>query len=105
MTHLRRTGQASYSVTIAAACFRLDDEPCNDPSKGWREVDPGAKLGGCRMVFESKLRLSRQEELNLIEPLEEGMNGFEMCTHPSERFDHATALFEDGYGGFISSSA
>ena len=56
-----------------ADCQRVDDGPCMD--RAWTLLDPGAALGGCRLIEER-----------------------EMCTHPTERYDHASTIFDDGYG-------
>ena len=55
------------------------DLPCEDQS--WKELDYGARRGGCRYVL-----------------------GREVCTHPSERWRHGASMFDDStmlvYGGF-----
>lgn len=60
-------------------CDRFDDHGC--AFTGWHNLDSGARLGGCEVI-----------------------DAVEFCTHPSERYDHASALFADGtlviYGGF-----
>lgn len=60
-------------------CFRFDDYGCM--SDGWRRIDPGAYIGGCRIE-----------------------SGEYICTHPNERYDHVATVFDDGvlfvYGGF-----
>ena len=52
----------------------------------WVQLDQGLKYGGCIMAF-----------------------GVELCTHPSERYNHASAMFHDrfmivygGYGPFCN---
>lgn len=61
-------------------CERWSDTGC--VNKGWRVVDPGARLAGCYVDEQ----------------------GVEWCTHPSERYDHTTAILPNGtlliYGGF-----
>lgn len=61
-------------------CERWSDTGCQ--RQGWRVVDKGARLAGC-YVDEA---------------------GLEWCSHPSERYDHTSAVFPDGtlflYGGF-----
>lgn len=54
------------------------DSSCE--SSGWINLDPGAPEGGCNIQL-----------------------GILVCTHPSERYEHAAAMFDDGllyvYGG------
>lgn len=58
---------------------RFFDQSCN--STGWELWHPGAAEGGCAIEL-----------------------GIEVCTVPSERYYHSSALFDDGclyvYGGF-----
>lgn len=60
-------------------CTRWSDTSC--AYEGWKVLNSGAILGGCEIT-----------------------GVVESCTHPTERFDHMTAMFSDGtmmvYGGF-----
>jgi hypothetical protein len=60
-------------------CLRSWESPCRD--RGWILWHPGAQQGGCGIQL-----------------------GIEVCTTPSERWNHGTATFGDGtvyvYGGF-----
>lgn len=60
-------------------CVRYDDFGCAD--QGWFVMKPNAPLGGCDII-----------------------DAVEFCTHPSERYLHGSAMFNDGtllvYGGF-----
>lgn len=60
-------------------CTRFADRECL--SQSWEILDIGAFRGGCRIVM-----------------------GRELCTHPSERWLHGAAIFDDAtmliYGGF-----
>lgn len=52
-------------------CDRYDDFEC--AFQGWIPFHRGAALGGCELI-----------------------NQLEFCTHPSERYDHASTIFSDG---------
>lgn len=54
--------------TYPLNCSRVLDGPCSDGS-GWRELIPGAPLGGCK-----------------------NFNASKTCSHPSERVGHAAAI-------------
>lgn len=60
-------------------CERYGDAEC--VQGGWKVLNPGAFRGGCKIV-----------------------QGRELCTHPSERWMHGFALFDDStalaYGGY-----
>lgn len=51
--------------------MRYDDNGC--ANQGWQLVFPEGYLGGCDII-----------------------NGIEFCTHPSERYDHGSTIFNDG---------
>jgi len=53
-------------------CVRWSDLSCRQ--EGWKVIDPGAELGGCAIN-----------------------DGVERCSHPTERLEHTSAMFDDGY--------
>ena len=59
------------SFMLCPDCARFDDFGC--AFQGWSQVHPEGYLGGCDII-----------------------NGVEFCTHPSERYDHASVIFPDG---------
>ena len=66
--------------TYDVECVREDDFPCAD-GDGWELIDIGAENGGCSI---------------------DGV-GVELCTHPSERSHHSSAVFGNDmivYGGY-----
>ena len=52
-------------------CTRWSDLSCRH--EGWKVIDPGAVLGGCAIN-----------------------DGIERCSHPTERWEHTSAMFDDG---------
>ena len=69
-------------------CDRWADLGCQSNTEGWVQVDQGAVLGGCRMIG-----LGLQSRA-----------ASEKCSHPTERYAHAMAVFGEQWvvvmGGF-----
>jgi hypothetical protein len=61
----------SFPTLVCVDCLRYDDNGC--ANTGWTVLKPLGYLGGCEII-----------------------NGVEFCTHPSERYDHASSIFPDG---------
>jgi hypothetical protein len=59
------------AVPLWPDCVRYDDFGC--ANQGWFVLKANAPLGGCDII-----------------------NAVEFCTHPSERYLHGSAMFNDG---------
>lgn len=79
LTNIGLTYNDVWAYKLCNQSERSFDGACNNT--GWIMVYPGAAQGGCNIEL-----------------------GITVCTAPSERFNHGSALFDDGtlyvYGGF-----
>lgn len=69
-----------WAYKLCPRTERTFDGACNSTG-GWLMINPGASQGGCNIEL-----------------------GITVCTHPSERYNHGSVLFDDGtlyvYGGY-----